>query len=213
MPPPEDLPPGGIPATDLSQQWEAWRPDQVAERLAAVTAPWYVAGGWALDLYRGEQTREHGDLEIGLPAAAFSEVRDALAGCQFEVAGSGHLWPLDSPAFALMHQVWVSEPAAGRLRGRVYRLDVFREPAAGGRWVCRRDEQIVLPYDRVIGRDRAGIPYLMPEITLLFKAKAARPKDEADFAAALPLLSPDARGWLRQMLERVHPGHAWIGAL
>jgi hypothetical protein len=213
MPPPEELPPGGTPATDLDQRWEAWRPDEVARRLAAVTAPWYVAGGWALDLHRGEQTREHGDLEIGLPAPAFGEVRRALADCQLEVAGSGQLWPLDSPAFALMHQVWVSEPAADRPRGRIYRLDVFREPAASGQWVCRRDEQLALPYDRVIGRDRAGIPYLMPEITLLFKAKAARPKDEADFAATLPLLTAGQRDWLRQTLARVHPGHHWIGAL
>lgn len=213
MPPPEELPPGGTPATELDEQWAAWRPDEVARRLAAVSAPWYVAGGWSLDLHRGEQTREHGDLEIGLPGPAFGEVRDALADCQFEVAGSGQLWPLDSPAFALMHQVWVSEPDADRPRGRAYRLDVFREPTAGGQWVCRRDEQLALPYDRVIGRDRAGIPYLMPELTLLFKARAARPKDEADFAAALPMLAAGQRDWLREMLARVHPGHHWIGAL
>src|SRR6202161_285938 len=121
MPPPEELPPGGTPATELDEQRAAWRPAEVAGWLAAVTAPWYVAGGWALDLHRGGQTREHGDLEIGLPAPAFGEVRRALAGCQCEVAGSGQLWPLDSPAFALMHQVWVSESAADRPGGRVYR--------------------------------------------------------------------------------------------
>jgi hypothetical protein len=37
--------------------------------------------------------------------------------------------------------------------------------------------------------------------------------DEADFAGALPLLGPEARKWLRRALQRVHPGHAWIGAL
>ncbi len=56
-------------------------------------------------------------------------------------------------------------------------------------------------------------PYLVPEIVLLFKAKHVRPKDQADFDGVLPLLDPDAAGWLRRMLARVHPGHAWIGAL
>jgi hypothetical protein len=30
-----------------------------------------MAAGWALDLCRGVQTREHGDIEIAVPAAAF----------------------------------------------------------------------------------------------------------------------------------------------
>lgn len=33
--------------------------------------------------------------------------------------------------------------------------------------------------------------------------------DEADFAAALPLLSPTARSWLVQALDVAHPEHAW----
>jgi hypothetical protein len=33
--------------------------------------PWCVAAGWALDLFRGMQTREHGDIEIAIPAAGF----------------------------------------------------------------------------------------------------------------------------------------------
>ena len=44
--------------------------------LAGLPAPWYVAAGWALDLFRGVQTREHGDIEIATPAAHFPEVCD-----------------------------------------------------------------------------------------------------------------------------------------
>src|SRR5438132_14268800 len=28
--------------------------------------PWYVAGGWAIDLFVGRVTREHGDLEVAV---------------------------------------------------------------------------------------------------------------------------------------------------
>ena len=60
-----------------------------------VTAPWCVAAGWALDLFRGEQTREHEDLEIAVPTTreAFGQVRNALAGYEIEDgrrAASGH---------------------------------------------------------------------------------------------------------------------------
>jgi hypothetical protein len=108
-----------------------------------------------------------------------------------------------------MQQTWVREPATG-----VYRLDIFREPQRGGAWVCRRDETIRLPYERIIRRTADGIPYLVSEIVLLFKARhSAEPKNQADFAGARPLLDAAAAGWLRWALARVHPGHAWLGAL
>lgn len=58
-----------------------------------------------------------------------------------------------------------------------------------------------------------GIPYLMPEIVLLFKAKHDRPKDHADFEGTLPLLDDQQRTWLGAGLARVHPGHVWLERL
>jgi hypothetical protein len=210
------LPPGGrsVPAP----RWQPWSPWEVRDRLSSVTAPWYVAAGWALDLFRGEQTREHEDTEIGLPNApeAFGQVRAALPGCEFEAVGSGLRWPADGPAFAVTHQTWVSDagPAGPACRPeRVYRLDVFREPHRDGRWVCRRDESIVLPYDQIIRADARGVPYLAPQFVLLFKAEASRPKDHADFHGVLPLLARAERAWLTAALRRRYPGHEWLARL
>jgi Aminoglycoside-2''-adenylyltransferase len=200
------LPPGGSQLSDPI--WDAWRPEQIARLLAGTAVPWYVAGGWAIDLFRGEQTREHEDLEIGIPAGSFAAVRSALAAYEFDVVGDNHCWPVDSPALHQMHQTWVREPATG-----VYRLDIFREPHDGDIWICRRENSIRLPYAQVISFTPAGIPYLAAEIALLFKAKGTRPKDEVDFAGALPVLSAAQRAWLRQSLIQVHPGHPWIAML
>jgi hypothetical protein len=157
----QPLPPGGRPARE--PLWDPWEPGQLPGLLTGVTAPWYAAGGWALDLFRGEQTRPHEDLEIGLPhtSEAFGQVRAALAGYEFEVAGSGQLWPADTPAFEIMHQTWVSDagqPGPDGKQGRIYRLDVFREPQRDGRWVCRRDESIVVPYDWLATTVRRVLP-------------------------------------------------------
>ena len=89
----------------------------------------------------------------------------------------------------------------------------MREPADGDTWICRRDERIRMPYDQVIERTADGIPYGRPEIVLLFKAKAARPKDEADFHAVLARLDAERRRWLADALELVHPGHTWLERL
>ena len=190
--------------------WAPWRPEEVARRLAAVDVAWYVAAGWAIDLFLGSQRREHEDVEIGVPSDRFPELADALAAVELFVVGAGVATPLAAAGELLRthHQTWALDRAAG-----AWRLDVFREPADAGTWTCRRDPRIRLPYERLIERTDAGIPYARPEVVLLFKAKAARPKDDDDFAAVLPRLEPERRRWLADALELVHPGHRWLGRL
>ena len=187
--------------------WAPWRPEEAADRLRAVAAPWCVAAGWAVDLFVGRERREHEDLEIAVPAERFDEVAAALGELEWYTAGSGAVVALSEDPGRLdeMHQTWGLDRAAN-----AWRIDVFRDASVGGEWVCRRDERIRLPYDELIERTRDGIPYLRPEVVLLFKAKAARPKDEADLAAVLPLLDTHRRELLAGWLELVHPGHFWL---
>lgn len=94
-----------------------------------------------------------------------------------------------------------------------YLVDLFREPHDGATWVCRRDEHIRLPYAEAVRRSPAGVPYLAPELVLLFTAKVCRAKDEHDLAAALPLLAADRRSAPAGWSGRLHPGHPWIDRL
>lgn len=196
--------------------WDAWRPEQVAALLEGVQAPWYVAGGWALDLFLGEERRAHEDLEIAVPRTRFSEVAARLGGLELfvpesDLTGRSLVWPFARLPRALdgHHQTWVREPASGR-----WLLDVFREPSDRDMWICRRDERIRLNHDDVIERTADGTPFGRPEIVLFFKAKhAERPKDEDDFAALLPSLGADRRRWLAEALVLVHPGHPWLERL
>ncbi len=190
------------------EAWDAWSPQEAAERLQGVAAPWYVLGGWALDLHLGRQTREHDDLEIGVPAHRFAEVRSALSGLEFVVIGDGRAWPLNDSTLAAHRQTWVREGA-----GAPWRLDVIREHWENDIWIYRREPSIRLTADDLIARTSDGIPYARPEVVLLFKAKAVREKDEADLAAVLPALEPDRRAWLRAALELAHPGHRWLERL
>ena len=202
---------GPIPDPDA---WAPWRPEEVRRLLEGVAAPWYVAAGWAIDLFLGGERREHEDLEIAAPNARFAEVAAALGGYENFVIGTpedGQATPyaeVGDAALAETHQTWVREPATG-----LWRLDVFREPSDGETWICRRDDRLRMPYSEVIEHTADGIPFGRPEIVLLFKAKHTRPKDDEDLAAVLPHLDRERRGWLREALELVHPAHRWLAVL
>jgi hypothetical protein len=188
--------------------WAAWRPEEVARRLRRVDAPWYIAAGWAIDLFLGSERRVHSDIEVAIPGARRDEVLDALEGFDFFAAGSGVVSELAEGDLSDSHQTWVRERHSG-----LWRLDIFSEPSDGETWVCRRNSRIRMPYDRLIEWTDAGIPYGRPEVVLLFKAKAARAKDDDDFSAVLPLLDENRRAWLAHALGLVHPGHRWLAGL
>lgn len=209
------MPDGGIELSPaeieaLDARWSScWTPDEVAQHLAGIAVPWCVAAGWALDLFRGTQTREHGDIEIAVPAAAFLEVRGRFSRCAVDAVSSGRIWEDAAPGvLAATYQTWLRDPATGN-----YLLDVFREPHDGATWVCRHCEAIRLPYGEIIHHTPDGIPYLAPELVLLFKAKHTRPKDQADFDETIPHMTSAQRTALAGLLARAHPGHRWLANL
>jgi hypothetical protein len=190
----------------------AWTPGEAAVALAGVAAPWAVAGGWALDLWLGGKTREHEDLEIAVPAVCFAEVQSRL-----EALGLKIFDIVDGQAIALapgeapdrrMHQTWVMDPAVNS-----WRMDIFREPGDAATWIYRRTGNLSAPRTWATGRTAGGVPYVAPQVVLLFKAKAKRDKDEADFAVVAPRLPADARAWLADSLRTTDPGHPWIDRL
>jgi Aminoglycoside-2''-adenylyltransferase len=197
--------PVGVPADGV--RWAAWTPEQVHDRLRGLDVPWCIAAGWAIDLFAGRQTREHGDLEVAVPRSGWAQVQSRLQELSFQVPDDGMLWPLDRATLDRSFQTWGFDD-----RG-IARVDVFRERHDGQTWICRRHEGIRRPYAEVIEVSGAGIPYLAPEIVLLFKAKNDRAKDRLDLRTALPLLDAERRSWLRAGLQLVHPGHPWLGEL
>jgi hypothetical protein len=189
--------------------WRPWSPHEVSEVLRGLDVPWCIVGGWAIELALGVPHRAHDDIEIAISRRDFPAIRDHLAEFHFYAVGDGEVRALAIGAVTPedKHQNWVLDP-----RENVWRMDVMLEPGDAELWVFRRDHRISAPRARMIAT-RAGIPYLRPEAALLFKAKAAREKDETDLGACLPHLGPSAREWLVGALEVVHPDHPWIARL
>jgi Aminoglycoside-2''-adenylyltransferase len=191
------------------EAWDPWHPREFAAHMEGSAVPWFVAGGWAIDLFLGRCTRDHEDLEIAVPSSVFEAIPPLFPEFDFWVPnGERKLARMSIETLAgESHQTWAYDRAA-----KVWRFDVFREPHKGDTWICRRDTSIRRPYAEVFDLSADGIPYLRPEICLLFKAKAVRDKDRMDFEATLSRMSATQRMWLHAALKRVHPDHDWISA-
>lgn len=199
------------PTPTLSHDaWNAWHPQDLVCRLARLSRPWCVVGGWALDLWHGVETRPHEDLEFTILRDDFALFRAALSGLRFHAVGDGHVEPLDADEVPPdgIAQVWCEDVAAG-----CWRVDMMLEDGTPDSWVYKRDPSIRRPRGDVVRATADGIPYLAPEVILLFKAKYRRDKDEADFARALPKLDEAQRRWLKACIKKAHPDLDWGRAL
>lgn len=197
----------GIPDQEI---WRPWNPAQLSRRLCRISRPWCIVGGWAIDLWYGRKTREHEDLEFTILRRDFSRFRRELSEMEFYTVQNGVLALLADNEDPQMDtfQVWCFERAAS-----CWRADIMFEPGNDDYWVYKRDTTITRPRNEMVALSTDGIPYLSPSAVLLFKAKYRRPKDQKDFELATKGLVPAERLWLRECLERLHPGHLWASKL
>jgi len=83
---------------------------------------------------------------------------------------------------------------------------------SGRRFVFRRNRSITLPLDRAFLRSADGLPFLAPEVVLLYKSNHAE-EYGADFQAALPALGRLSRAWLKDSLVTLRSDHPWLESL
>jgi hypothetical protein len=186
--------------------WEAAPLDAVVALFQKLAAPWWVSGGYAIELAVGRAYREHGDVDINVLRRDQMVVRALLADWDVHAAdppGELRPWPLDEPLPAHVHDIWVREHPGGP-----WRFQLMLDEADGDEWVYRRDARIRRPLASV-GISAQGFLRLTPEIQLLFKAKSTRPKDELDFEQVLPHLTRELGAWLYEALATEHGRHPW----
>ncbi|MFD4139551.1 nucleotidyltransferase domain-containing protein [Streptomyces sp. NPDC058572] len=181
----------------------------MAELFQSADFPWWIAGGYAIELAVGRALRPHGDLDILVLRRDQLRARERVAGWDLQVAdppGAGQLraWVTGEVLQEPLHDIWCR-----RTPGAHWSVQLMLDEADGEDWVSRRDPRVRLPLTR-LGRVTAqGVPYLTPEVQLFYKAKQTRGKDEVDFDAVFPLLDTAQREWLLDALNTTAPEHPW----
>ena len=190
--------------------WRALEPAAAPHIMSAVDAPWWIAGGWAIDLFVGAQTRAHKDLDVGVRRADARRIVAALPGWEFFEAKDGLLsrLALGAEPRTVVNSLW------GRRAGAPHwSLELMLDDSDERDWIFRREPSIRRSFEAVLRVTPDGTRYLAPEIQLLYKARDLRPEDRSDFEHAAPRLESVAAGWLRDCLASLYPQHPWLAAL
>jgi hypothetical protein len=67
------------------------------------------------------------------------------------------------------------------------------------------DPTLRVPWEDAVLKSGRGIPYLAPELQLLFKSKNNRTKDDRDASEVIPALAAVRQRRLRDLLPHDHP--------
>jgi hypothetical protein len=191
-------------------QWVPADPPQATAWFAGVRTRWWIAGGWAIDLFLQQQTRTHLDLDVGVLRRDVTGILPALKTWEIFEAKNGTLTRLATGAVpsCTVNSLWCRQSSNGP-----WTMELMLDDSDGENWVYRREQGVRRNLNDVVRAGADGILYLVPEIQLLYKSKTVRSKDDADFQMAMPRLCVEARRWLRQSILRTSPSHYWINQI
>ena len=186
--------------------------ESLADEMKDAPFEWYVSGGWALELFVGKVRRVHHDVDVIVPRRCQLDLQKHLTdrGWKFVTPFEKRLepWPLHMRLELPRHQVHAH-------RGDQF-IDILLTDMEDV-WRYRREPLVLRSREKMSLVSTSGIPYLAPELVLLFKSKNTsnheRAKDQLDFETTFLQLEPERRAWLYWALMATDPNHVWIKQL
>ena len=157
--------------------------------------PWFVAGGWAIDLFLNRETRVHEDIEIGIyrknqmQLYRFFEKHKKYYIYNRSRVGKHEKRGWNKEYLQLpIHQLYVEYESM--------EIEILLNERDDSGWVYRRDREVKREESKVIQFTDNRIPYLCPEIVLLYKTKEMRDKDMDDVSNAIVKMTESQKKWL-----------------
>lgn len=172
----------------------------VKEKMDKFGFPWFFAGGWAIDLFLGRETRAHGDIEIGIYrknqmqlCRFFSKSwKQFVDNRNYTGKRERHEWTKEYLRLPI-HELYID---LGGLE-----IEVQLNEKDDSNWIYRRDPKIQLEETKVIRFHELDIPYLCPEIVCLCKTRHMEDEDKTDIALALAKMDEAQKTWLFESIK------------
>jgi hypothetical protein len=168
--------------------------------LIGASFPWWVIGGFALELYAHASWRCHEDVDIAFPCfsaeVARTFVESSLSPITQDGRGDG---PDRQPTPSLNGLRWATVAPLT--------VHTMISPGDDYAWVYRRDPAVRVPWREAILRcGLHPVPFLAPELVLLLKSRRMSQLDRVDFDHIGPLLPAGER---RKLMGLIPPDHEW----
>lgn len=199
---------------------------RLATLMSSYPRPWALCGGWAIDAWLGRITRNHGDVDLSVFDVDHAQLFDHLAGWQLiphtaAMDDASALWdggrlPVPAHIHARSPEDAGPLPADGIcMPEKGWWLDIQIDGRDGDMWIKRREPLVRLPLRDAIKLSPWGVPAVVPEALLFFKAigDVTRRRDHEDFLRSLRRLDPDGRAWLANAIAAIQPDHVWLTQL
>ena len=185
-------------------------PQKITALMQNFQSDWYIAGGWAIDLYLGEISRPHEDIEIAIfrrnQIALQNYLKDWLLR---KVENSvSTVWRRNEFLELPVHEIHcfreTCEPQS---------FEVLLNERNEDKWIYRRNQRVVKSLADIYLTTDSGIRFLCPEIVLLYKSKNPRTKDHQDFESVVEHLDVESKKWLANALAICDLKHDWLQKL
>jgi hypothetical protein len=182
-------------------------PLKVLRLMRNFKSDWFVAGGWAIDLYIEKETRHHEDIEIAIFRKDQIALQNYLDGWVLKKAVNGTLsqWKPGECLELPIHEIHCFEHFDEEAT-----FEVLLNETDGNEWLFRRNDKVTKPLSKLFLVSNSGINFLCPEIVLLYKSKNPRPKDEKDFEIVRKHLNNESKEWLKKALSICYLDHHWL---
>lgn len=208
---------------------------------------WAICGGDAIDLFVGEQTRNHKDLDVAVFWEDRKQIIEYMLQHKWRVfePDNGRLREITNNSNDLMKEdnLWCLTPNCKSydikhlehnfydiqpLMNNQETLDFIEflfNKKDNHYFYYKRNHQIKLQLEQAILYSKNEIPFLAPEMVLLYKSIFIRFLDKLehqemvnnyrhDFHVAIKKFTQNQINWLYQALKASYPnGHEWIDAL
>ncbi len=191
------------------KNWHPLLPEEIYELFKPLTIPWWIAGGWAIDLFLGKKTREHLDIDVQIIRKDQLIIQEFLDSWDLYKTNQPGLKPWKRDEFL---QLGVNSIWCRKIPETSWKMQILFLDSEGDEWFYRRKPSIRGFISEIGMKTSSGIPYLAPEIQLLFKAqREPAQKDKQDFHSVLLFLEENKLLWLKEsILVQFGKNHSWI---
>jgi len=208
--------------------------NQLNNFMAKIEVDYAICGGHAIDLFLGNKTRPHKDLDVSV----YWQDRDKIVQHMlnegwsiYEPCGKPHLHKINNVAdqMRIKENIWCIKNSNPHYKFTEHKSDMYAvdfdnseqteldfieflfNTRKDGYFLYEKNHEIKRSLNTAISTTNS-IPYLSPEVVLLYKSSMADTPDyQLDFENTVNKMSAEQLAWFNKSLSIRYPnGHKWL---